>query len=59
MLGGGGEKNCPKKYNIDYFGYAANLEVKFKLNFDEERHGAIKMFFFGTYADKIEFWKIS
>ncbi len=34
---GGGEKNCPKKYNIDYFGYAANLEVKFKLNFDEER----------------------
>ena len=31
------EKNCPKKYNIDYFGYAANLEVKFKLNFDEEK----------------------
>jgi len=30
-------KNCPNKYNIDYFGYAANLEVKFKLNFDEER----------------------
>jgi len=20
MLGGGGAKNCPKKYNIDYFG---------------------------------------
>jgi hypothetical protein len=20
---GGGAKNCPKKYNIDYFGYAA------------------------------------
>ncbi len=35
--GGGGAKKCPKKYNIDYFGYAANLEVKFKLNFDEER----------------------
>jgi len=35
--GGGGAKNCPKKYNIDYFGHAANLEVKFKLNFDEER----------------------
>jgi hypothetical protein len=34
---GGGEKNCPKKYNIDYFGYAANLVVKFKLNFDEGR----------------------
>jgi hypothetical protein len=34
--GGGGAKNCPKKYNIDYFGYAANFEVKFKLNFDEE-----------------------
>jgi len=34
--GGGGAKKCPKKYNIDYFGYAANLEVKFKLNFDEE-----------------------
>ena len=33
-------KNCPKKYNIDYFRYAANLEVKFKLNFDEER-GAV------------------
>jgi len=25
MLGGGGAKYCPKKYNIDYFGYAANL----------------------------------
>jgi hypothetical protein len=35
MLGERREKNCPKKYN-DYFGYAANLEVKFKLNFDEE-----------------------
>ena len=34
--GGGGEKNCPKKYNIDYFGYAVNLGFKFKLNFDEE-----------------------
>ncbi len=21
----GGAKYCPKKYNIDYFGYAANL----------------------------------
>jgi len=37
MLGGGGEKTVQKKYNIDYFGYAANLEVKFKLNFDKER----------------------
>ena len=37
MLGGGGARNWPKKYNIDYFGYAANLEVKFKFNFDEER----------------------
>jgi len=36
MLGGGGAKNCPKKYNIDYSGYAINLEFKFKLNFDEE-----------------------
>jgi len=36
MLGGGGAKYSPKKYNIDYFGYAANLEVKFKLNFYEE-----------------------
>jgi len=42
MLGGGGENNCPKKYNIDYFRYAANLEVKFKLNFDEERGSKIK-----------------
>jgi hypothetical protein len=41
-LGGGGAKNCPKKYNIDYFGYAANLEVKFKLNFDEERGSKIE-----------------
>jgi len=37
MLGGRRGKNCPKKYNIDYFGYAANLEVKLKLNFDEEK----------------------
>ena len=42
MLGGGGGKNCPNKYNIDYFGYAANLEVKFKLNFDEERESKIE-----------------
>jgi len=42
MLGGGGEKNCPKKYNIDYFGYAGNLEVKLKLNFDEERGSKIE-----------------
>jgi hypothetical protein len=42
MLGGGGAKNCPKKYNIDYFAYAANLEVKFKLNFDEERESKIE-----------------
>ena len=27
-----------KKYNIDYFGYAVNLESKFKLNFDEEEN---------------------
>jgi hypothetical protein len=42
MLGEEGQKNCPKKYNIDYFGYAANLEVKFKLNFDEERGSKIE-----------------
>jgi len=41
MLGGGGAKNCPKTYNINYFGHAANLEVKFKLNFDEERGSKI------------------
>jgi hypothetical protein len=41
MLGGGGAKNWPKNYNIDYFGHAANLEVKFKLNFDEERGSKI------------------
>ena len=29
-------KKLSKKYNIDYFGYAVNLEFKFKLNFDEE-----------------------
>jgi hypothetical protein len=33
---GRGAKNCPKKYNIDYFGYAIILEFKFKFNFDEE-----------------------
>ena len=27
-----------KKYNIDYFGYAVNLEFKFKLNFDEVKN---------------------
>jgi len=32
----GGVKKCPKKYNSDYFGYAVNLEFKFKLNFDEK-----------------------
>jgi hypothetical protein len=41
MLGGRRGKNCLYYiilyYNIDYFGYADNLEVKFKLNFDEER----------------------
>ena len=42
MLRGGGTKNCPKKYNIDYFGYEANLEIKFKLNFDEERGSKIE-----------------
>ncbi len=40
--GGVGAKNCSKKYNIDYFGYAANLEVKFKLNIDEERVSKIE-----------------
>ena len=40
MLRGRGAKNCPKKYNIDYFGYVANLEVK--LNFDEERGSKIE-----------------
>jgi len=30
MLGGGGATNWLKKYNIDYFGYAVNLEFKFK-----------------------------
>ena len=38
----GGEKTVQKKYNIDYFGYADNLEVKFKLNFDEERGSKIE-----------------
>ena len=31
-----GKKSSIKKYYIDYFGYAVNLEFKFKLNFDEE-----------------------
>jgi hypothetical protein len=40
--GRGGAKYCPKKYTFDYFGYAANLLVKFKLNFDEERGSKIE-----------------
>ena len=28
-------KKQPKKYNIDYFGQAVNLEFKYKLNFDQ------------------------
>ena len=60
-----------KKYEIDsnkmfisIIGYIVNifiLKIKqliFSKN-DMHLHGAIKMFFFGTYADKIEFWKIS
>jgi len=27
---------------MDYFGYVADLEVKFKLNFDEERGSKIE-----------------
>jgi len=34
--GGGGAENWPKKYNIDYFGLAVNLEFKIKLHFDED-----------------------
>jgi len=40
--GGRRGKKLTKKYNIDYFGYAAYLEVKFKLNFDEERGSKIE-----------------
>ena len=40
MLGGGVKKTVQK--NIVYFGYAANLVVKFKLNFDEERGSKIE-----------------
>jgi hypothetical protein len=35
--GEAGKKLVKKKYNIDYFGYAVNLEFKLKLNFDQER----------------------
>jgi len=41
MLGRRGKK-LSKKYNIDYFGFAANLEVKFKLNFDEDKGSKIE-----------------
>ena len=34
-LGEDQPKNQPKKYNIDYFGQAVNLEFKYKLNFDQ------------------------
>jgi hypothetical protein len=34
-----GKKWQGKKYNIDYFGYAVNLEFKFKLNFDDGEGG--------------------
>jgi len=33
-----GLQKMAKKYNIDYFGYAVNLEFIFKLNFDEEKY---------------------
>jgi len=36
----GGRKG--KKLSKNYFGYAAILEVKFKLNFDEERVSKIE-----------------
>ncbi len=39
---GGGAKNWPKKYNIDYFEPAVNLEFKFKLNFDQESGSKIE-----------------
>jgi len=42
MLGGGEVQNCQKKFNIDYFGYAVNLEFKFKLNFDQEKGSKIE-----------------
>ena len=32
-------KKLAKKYNIDYFGYAVNLEFKFKLSFNEDWGG--------------------
>jgi hypothetical protein len=35
-------KKLSKKYDIDYFGYAINLEFKFKLNFDQERGSKIE-----------------
>ena len=37
MMGGRRGKNWPKKYNIDYFGYAVNLEFKFKLIYRETK----------------------
>jgi hypothetical protein len=39
--GGRRGKKLSKKYNINYFGYAVNLEFKFKLNFDQERGSKI------------------
>jgi len=36
-----GKKKSKKNY-INHFGYAAYLEVKFKLNFDEERGSEIE-----------------
>jgi len=38
----GGAQNWPKKYNIDYFECAVNLEYKFKLKFDQERWSKIE-----------------
>ena len=40
MQGEAGKKNV-QKYNIDYFGYAVNLEFKFKFKFDKGRGSKI------------------
>ena len=39
---GNKHKKLSKKYNIDCFGNAVNLELKFKLNFEEDG-GQIKI----------------
>jgi hypothetical protein len=48
-----------KKYLNDASTDTKEAYIFKNLKKSDYQHGAIDMFFFGTYARKIEFWKIS